>query len=134
MNKFFGRVVRFFGLAIAALVLSFALNSEASAQTNNLYYSNGGAYFGQITVIPGSHFQIRQGNSVIKTFRNSCQYVDGKGTLLCTFGQWDSSGTHIYSGKGYFYTSGYVYLRWTNQNTAGVWRQIDSGWIGLYPK
>lgn len=124
-----------FGKALA-LVFLFGIMSVASyAQSNNLYYINGGAYYGRVTVFPGSHFEIDLGNGQeIKTFRNSCSPVSSGGVpgVLCTFAHF-KYGQHIYSGRGYFFQNGLVYLTWTNENIAGQWRQINTGWYGFRP-
>ena len=123
-----------FGKLLAVAFL-FAIFSVASyAQSGKLYYQQGGAFYGTITVIPGSHFEIYTNNTVIKTFRNSCSTVSSGGVagVLCTFGQF-RNGQHIYSGRGYFFQNGIVYLNWTNENTAGIWRNINTGWYAFRP-
>jgi hypothetical protein len=131
-NTFFANNRSLFGktLAIAFLLVIFSVASYA--QSNNLYYQSGGAYYGRVTVYP-SHFQIETNGTVIKTFSNSCRNV-GSGGLLCTFGQFNRDGRHIYSGQGYFYQNGYVYLRWTNENIANQWRQINTQWYAFIPR
>jgi hypothetical protein len=124
ISKLFGKL-----FAVAFLFTIFSIASYA--QTNRLYYQQGGSFYGTITVIPGSHFEIYTNNTVIKTFRNSCRPVSGNG-VLCTFGQF-KDGRHIYSGQGYFFQNGIVYLRWTNENTAGIWRNINTAWYAFRP-
>lgn len=125
----------FFGKALVLALLLGVMSVAASAQTNRLYYQQGGGFYGTVTVISGSHFEIYTNGTVIKTFRNSCRNVNSGGVagVLCTFGQWDSSGRHIYSGQGYFFQNGIVYLRWTNENMAGQWRQINGAWVAFRP-
>jgi hypothetical protein len=125
INKIFGKF-----LAVTFLFTIFTVASYAQAK-GNLWYQQGGAYYGQIYAYNGSHFEIYTNNTVIKTFANSCRAVSGNG-VLCTFGQF-KDGRHIYSGQGYFFQNGIVYLRWTNENIANVWRNIDSGWIAFKP-
>ena len=130
--KIFGSI---FGKALVLTFLFGIMTVAASAQTNRLYYQQGGGFYGTVTVIPGSHFEIYTNGTVIKTFRNSCRTVNSGGVagVLCTFGQF-RDGRHIYSGQGYFFQNGIVYLRWTNENVAGNhWRQINGGWIGFRP-
>lgn len=127
INKLFGKL-----LAIAFL---FAIFSVASyAQQGNLYYQQGGSFYGSIRAISGSHFEIYTNNTVIKTFRNSCSNTSSGGVpgVLCTFGQF-KDGRHIYSGRGYIFRNGIVYLMWTNENTAGIWRNINSPWYAFRP-
>lgn len=123
------------GKTLALALFTGILTVASYAQSGNLYYQNGGAYYGRVTVIPGSHFEIATNGTVIKTFRNSCQTVNSGGVagVLCTFGQF-RDGRHIYSGRGYFFQNGLVYLNWTNENVAGNhWRQINSGWYAFRP-
>ena len=108
-----------------------------NTQSNNLYYHNGGAYYGRVTVYPGSHYQIETNGTVIKTFAKSCRKAPSSGGAegyLCSFGQWNRQGTQIYSGWGYFYTSGYVYLKWAYENNGGQWRQINTDWYTFIPR
>lgn len=125
---------RFFGKALVFALLLGVMSVAASAQTNRLYYQQGGAFYGTVTVIPGSHFEIYTNGTVIKTFRNSCSATSSGGVpgVICTFGQF-KDGRHIYSGRGYFFQNGIVYLRWTNENIAGQWRQINTQWYGFRP-
>lgn len=124
MKKFFA--------AIAVVSAMAAL--PAQAQSNNLFEQNG-AFFGRVNVIPGSHFEINNNSTVIKTFRGAGSPVsNGTPGVLLTFGQWNSSGQHIASGQGQFFQNGVVMLRWTNESTAGVWRNIDSGWRTYIPR
>jgi hypothetical protein len=121
---------KFFAVAFLFTVFSVA----SYAQTNRLYYQQGGAFYGTVTVIPGSHFEIYTNNTVIKTFRNSCSTTSSGGVpgVLCTFGQF-KDGRHIYSGRGYFFQNGIVYLTWTNENTGGIWRNINTPWYAFRP-
>lgn len=125
------------GLFGKTLVVAFFLGimSVASyAQSSNLYYQSGGAYFGRVTVFPGSHFQIDTNGTAIKTFANSCRPASSGGVagVVCSFGQF-RDGRHIYSGWGYFFQNGIVYLMWTNENIGGQWRQINGSWVGFRP-
>lgn len=118
---------------LLAIAFLFAIFSVASyAQSNNIFYEQGGAFFGTVTVIPGSHFEITNNGTIIKTFSGSCKAISSTG-VLCTFGQF-KNGQHIYSGQGQFFQDGTVMLRWTNENIAGVWRNIDTGFIVFKPK
>jgi hypothetical protein len=131
----FSKSVRsLFGKTLAIALFTGILTVASYAQSNNLYYQNGGQYYGRVTVIPGSHFEISTNGTVIKTFRNSCRNVNSGGVagVLCTFGQF-KDGRHIYSGQGYFFQNGLVYLNWTNENIGGQWRQINSGWYTFRP-
>jgi hypothetical protein len=123
------------GKTLAIALFTGILSVASFAQSSNLHYQNGGAYYGRVTVIPGSHFEIYTNGTVIKTFRNSCRNVNSNGVpgVLCTFGQF-RDGRHIYSGQGYFFQNGLVYLNWTNENVGGTqWRQINTGWYGFRP-
>lgn len=128
---------RFFGKAMAFALLLGVMSVAASAQSTNLYYQQGGAYFGRATVF-STHFQIDTNNGVIKTFRNSCRPASSNGVagVVCSFAQFDRNGRHIYSGWGYFFQNGYVYLKWTNENIGGGghWRQIDTPWYLFVPR
>jgi hypothetical protein len=130
-NTFFGKIRRFFGTALAVGFLLGIMSAASYAQSNNLYYQSGGSYFGRVTVIPGSHFEIYTGNTVIKTYRNSCRPVSGSG-LYCTFGQF-RDGRIIYSGDTYIYQNGVVYLRWLYEFNGNQQRNINGGWIGFRP-
>lgn len=125
IKKSFGKLL---AIAFFTAIMAFA----ASAQSNNLFYEQGGGFFGTVTVIPGSHFEITTNGTIIKTFRDSCKVISATG-VLCTFGQF-KNGQHIYSGQGQFFQDGTVMLRWTNENIAGVWRNIDTGFIIFKPK
>lgn len=119
----------------ATFAVLAALAAPSFAQpTANLYGSNGG-YMGQVRAYQGSHFEIYSGNSVIKTFSNTASTVSSNGVpgVQCTIGRW-VNGRHVASGYGQFYQNGVVYLRWTNDATAGVWRNIDSGWMAYNPR
>lgn len=109
--------------------------STTTAQSTNLYYQNGGAFYGTVTAYQGSHFEIYTNGTVIKTFKNSCKPASSNGVagVVCSFGQFDRQGRHIYSGWGYFFQNGYVYLMWTNENMGAYWRQINTGWYGFRP-
>ena len=134
-NTIINAIIRnLFGKFLAIAFLSTIFAVASFAQTNKIYYQQGGAFYGTVTVIPGSHFEIYTNNTVIKTFRNSCSATSSGGVpgLICTFGQF-RDGQHLYSGQGYFFQNGIVYLRWTNENTAGVWRQINTGWYAFRP-
>jgi hypothetical protein len=122
------------GKTLAIALFSGVLAVASYAQSNNLYYQKGGAYYGRVTVFPGSHFEIATNGTVIKTFANSCRPVSAGGVagVLCTFGQF-RNGQHIYSGWGYFFQNGLVYLDWTNENMGAYWRQINTGWYGFRP-
>jgi hypothetical protein len=130
-NNFFRNIRGLFGKTLAVAFFLGILSFASHAQSNNLYYQQGGAYYGRVTVYP-THFQIDTNGTVIKTFNNTCRNV-GSGGLLCTFGQF-KDGRHIYSGQGYFYQNGYVYLRWTNENIAGQWRVMNTQWYSFIPK
>ncbi|MBI3651526.1 MAG: hypothetical protein HY231_10950 [Acidobacteria bacterium] len=127
-------VRRLAGKTVAITLVAGIMAVASYAQSNNLYYQNGGQYYGRVTVIPGSHFEIETNGTVIKTFRNSCRQVNSNGVagVLCTFGQF-RDGRHLYSGQGYFFQNGLVYLNWTNENIGGTWRQINTGWYGFRP-
>jgi hypothetical protein len=134
-NTIFSKMVRsLIGKTLAIALFAGVLTVASYAQSGNLYYQQGGAYYGRVTVFPGSHFQIATNNTVIKTFANSCRPVNSGGVagVLCTFGQF-KDGRHIYSGQGYFFQNGLVYLNWTNENIAGQWRQINTGWYAFRP-
>ena len=122
------------GKTLAVALFTGILTIASYAQSNKLFEQRGGAFFGTVTVFPGSHFQIETNGTVIKTFANSCKPTSSNGVpgLICTFGQF-KDGRHIYSGEGQFFQNGIVFLRWTNDGVSGVWRQIDSGWIGYRP-
>lgn len=124
----------FFGKALVFALLLGVMSVAASAQTNKLYYQQGGAFYGTVTVIPGSHFEIYTNGTVIKTFKNSCRPASSGGVagVVCSFGQF-KDGRHIYSGWGYFFQNGIVYLMWTNENIGGQWRQINTGWYAFRP-
>ena len=127
-----------FGKTLAIAFFAAVMTVASYAQTSNLYYQNGGAYYGRVTVFPGSHFQIDTNNGTqIKTFRNSCRPASSGGVagVVCTFGHFDRYGRHIYSGWSYFFQNGIVYLMWTNENIGGGghWRQINTGWYGFRP-
>ena len=128
-NKTFGGLI---GKMLAVAFFTAILSVASFAQSNNLFYQNGGAFFGRVTVIPNSHFEITNNGTIIKTFRDSCRVIPNNG-VLCTFGQF-KDGQHIYSGQGQFFQNGIVILRWTNENVGGTWRQMDSGWITYIPK
>lgn len=119
---------KLFAIAFLSTVFSVASYAQASA---NMYYQQGGAFYGTIYAYHGSHWEIYTNGTVIKTFKNSCRFMNGT-DVLCTFGQF-RNGQHIYSGQAYFTRAGFVYLRWTNENIAGVWRNINGGWIGFKP-
>lgn len=133
-NTICGKIRGLLGSLLFAFAFAAVLPAAADAQSNNLYYATNGSYYGRVTVYP-THFEIRTNNAVIKTFRNSCRSVTGNG-LLCTFGQFDTSGRHWYSGQGYFFQNGYVYLRWTNENIGGggSWRTINTPWYAFVPR
>ena len=133
-NKSIAMIRGLFGKALMAAFFLGVLSAASYAQTGKLYYQSGGAYYGKVTVFPGSFFQIDTNNSVIKTFANSCKPVSSGGVpgVLCTFGQF-VNGQHKYSGYGYFFQNGIVYLKWTNENMGAYWRQIDTGWYGFRP-
>lgn len=131
-NNTLNTIIRsLFGKSSAIAFFTAFLAIASYAQTNNLYYQQGGAYFGQVTVFPGSHFEISTNGTVIKTFRNSCRAISGNG-VFCTFGQF-RGGQHIFSGEAQFFQNGIVYLRWTNENVGGTWRQTNGAWIGFRP-
>ena len=133
-NTIINAIIRnLFGKFLAIAFLSTIFAVASFAQTNKLYYVQGGAFYGTVTVYP-THFEIYTNNTVIKTFRNSCSATSSGGVpgLICTFGQF-RDGQHIYSGQGYFFQNGIVYLRWTNENTAGVWRNINTAWYAFRP-
>jgi hypothetical protein len=121
------------GKTLAIAFVTGILTIASYAQSNNLFEQTGRAFFGRVTVFP-SHFQIETNGTVIKTFANSCKPVSSNGVagLFCTFGQF-KDGRHIYSGQGQFFQNGLVYLRWTNENVGGTWREINGGWIGYRP-
>lgn len=107
----------------------------ATASTDLRYVSNG-AYYGRVTAFNGSHYQIDTNGTQIKTFRNSCRPASSNGVAgyVCSFGQFDRNGRHIYSGWGYFFQNGMVYLMWTNESIAGNhWRQISTPWFAFRP-
>lgn len=125
INNLFGKF-----LAIAFLFGVFAVASYA--QSNRLFFQQGGAFFGVVTVFPGSHFEITTNGSVIKTFRNSCRPISGNG-VFCTFGQF-KDGRHIFSGEAQIFQNGLVFLRWTNESYGGgTWVQVNGAWIGFRP-
>jgi hypothetical protein len=106
-----------------------------SPQSNNLYYQNGGSYFGRITAYPGSHFQIDLGNGgEIKTYRNSCRQINSGGYpgVYCTFGQF-KYGQLTYSGDTVIYQNGMVYLRWLYEFNGNQQRTINGSWYGFRP-
>ncbi|MBX7171377.1 MAG: hypothetical protein K1X72_10490 [Pyrinomonadaceae bacterium] len=129
INKLFGKL-----LAVAFLFAVFSIASYAQSASGKLYYVQGGAFYGTIYAYNGSHFEIYTNNTVIKTFTNSCSAVSSGGVagVLCTFGQF-SNGQHKYSGYGYFFKNGLVYLKWTNENMGAYWRNIDTGWYAFRP-
>ena len=134
-NTIINAVIRNLFGKFLAIAFLFAIFSVASyAQSGKLFYQQGGSFYGTVTVIPGSHFEIYTNGTVIKTFRNSCSATSSGGVpgVICTFGQF-RDGRHLYSGQGYFFQNGIVYLKWTNENTAGVWRQINTGWYAFRP-
>jgi hypothetical protein len=120
-----------FGKTLAAAFFSAVLAVGAFAQSNNLYYQNGGSYFGRVTVY-STHFEIASGGGVIKTYRNSCRQVQGNG-LYCTFGQFNREGRLIYSGDSYFFQNGVVYLRWLYEFNGNQQRNINGGWVAFRP-
>ena len=126
-----------FGKTLAIAFFAAIMTVASHAQTNILRYQSNGAYYGRVTVFPGSHFQVDSfnGGGVIKTFRNSCSLIPGGGVpgVQCAFGHFNAQGVHIYSGRGLFFQNGFVYLRWTNENIANQWRMIDTGWYGFRP-
>lgn len=121
-------------LASIAILAGMALPSQAQTQCN-LYEQGRRAYFGVCRAFNGSHFEIYNNGTVIKTFPNTATVVSSNGVpgVQATIGQWNNSGQHIASGYGQFYQNGLVYLRWTNESTAGVWRNRDSGWRAYQP-
>ena len=112
-----------------------SLLGTGGAQSGNLYYQNGGSYFGRITAYQGSHFQIDLGNGgEIKTYRNSCRQINNGGYagVYCTFGQF-KYGRLIYSGDAVIYQNGYVYLRWLYELNENHQRTITTSWYGFRP-
>jgi hypothetical protein len=133
-NTFNGIIRNLFGKTLAITFLFGLLAIASYAQSGKLFYQQGGAFYGTIQVIPGSHFEIYTNGTVIKTFSNSCSASSSGGVpgVLCTFGQF-RDGRHLYSGRGYFFQNGIVYLTWTNENTAGIWRNISTPWYVFRP-
>ena len=127
-NKLFGKF-----LAIAFLFGIFTIAASAQAK-GNLYFQQGGAFYGTIYAYNGSHFEIYTNGTVIKTFANSCRPTSSNGVagVVCSFGQF-RGGQHIYSGWGYFFKNSVVYLMWTNENNGGQWRKINGAWIAFRP-
>jgi|GEM_PF-6548488 len=128
-----------FGKALALAFLLGVMTVASQAQTGfsgsgPIYYQQGGAFYGTVYAYQGSHFEIYTGNTVIKTFRNSCRPASSGGVagVVCSFGQF-RNGQHIYSGWGYFFQNRVVYLMWTNENMGGHWRQINTGWYAFRP-
>ena len=132
-NQMFGTLRNLLGKTFALALCSGVLTVASYAQSANIYYQSNGAYYGRVTVFP-THFQIETGNTVIKTFANSCRATSSGGVagVVCSFGQF-RNGQHIYSGWSYFFRNGLVYLCWTNENVGGFWRTINSGWYGFRP-
>jgi hypothetical protein len=125
----------FFGKALVLALFLGVMTVATQAQTSTkLYYQQGGAFYGTVYAYNGSHFEIYTNGTVIKTFASSCRPANSGGVpgVVCSFGQF-RNGQHIYSGWGYFFRNGIVYLMWTNENMGGHWRQISTPWYGFRP-
>lgn len=112
--------------------------SRATGVADLVFQSNG-AFYGTAYAYDGSHFELyTPDGSVIKTFRNGCSAAapsNGVSGLVCSFGQWNSSGKQLYSGWAYIYSNGFVYIRWmysSNSNFQLV--DSDTGWVGFMPR
>lgn len=108
---------------------------RAPDATANLYQKSNGVRYGRVDIFSGSHYEVypTAGNSVLKTYTNSCRTVETGGVAgqLCSFGQFQN-GQIVYSGWALIYTNGVVYIRWYYAFNAGVQRTADSGWIEFY--
>lgn len=123
----------FGGLFGKTLVIAFFLSVMAVtsfAQSNNLYYRNGGAYFGRVTVY-STHFYIETNGTEIKTYADSCRNIPNDG-VICTFGQF-KNGQLIYSGEAQFFKNGTVYLNWLYEFIGTQQRRLGGGWVGFRP-
>ena len=108
---------------------------STATSTTDIYFNSNGSYYGRVTAYNGVFYKIDAGNTTIKTFKDSCKANDsnGVGGYICTFAQFNNDGQHIYSGYGVFYQNGVVYLKWTNENVGGTWRQIQTEWSAFRP-
>jgi hypothetical protein len=104
------------------------------AQSTKLYYQQGGEFYGTISVFTGPYFEISTNGTMIKTLKKSCSTIKDEGTtgVLCSFRQF-VNGQPKYSGQGYFFQNGNVYLKWTSENVKGIWKNIETGWYGFRP-
>lgn len=110
--------------------------SNTATSSADIYSNNDGTYYGRVTAYNGVFYKIDTiGSTTIKTFKDSCRPNDSNGVsgYVCTFAQFNNSGQHIYSGYGVFYANGVVYLKWTNENVGGTWRQIQTEWFAFRP-
>ncbi|HRH41468.1 MAG TPA: hypothetical protein PKY82_07450 [Pyrinomonadaceae bacterium] len=109
---------------------------NTASSTADIYFNSNGSYYGRVTAYNGVFYKIdTAGGTTIKTFKDSCRANDSNGVAgyVCTFAQFNNSGQHIYSGYGVFYQNGVVYLKWTNENVAGIWREIQTDWFAFRP-